>query len=276
MGIETARRIRFIKEEHDYRLGVVTMLLLSGAAGSLILTVFLWPERDGAKLTEDSSHMQLEASALVDEAEERSSLPLPAVFGLAAPRSTSKPLAIRDAAAAAKPQARPAPAVRTEAPAAAPEAPPPSDPAAPTAIAGGEAAALWKNPGRYVVERSWLRSADTLKAMVQQPDRVERYLDLPAVRLVTNSPMLSRWVLGNRAVVRAFLHSPAMQDRGAVSALLSSELADRILTSPGVRSLLQDPARISEVFQDPEIVDWLRANPAALSALSPAGTAGRQ
>lgn len=276
MGIETARRKRFIKEEHDYRLGVVTMLLLSGAAGSLILTVFLWPERDGAKLTEESTRLPLEASAQIEEAEEHA--PLPAVFGLAGSRSASKPGAIRDAAVAPKPQAaRPAPAVRVEALAAAPEAPPASSPDAPTAIAGGEAAALWKNPARYVVERSWLRSADTLKAMVRQPDRVERYLDLPAVKLVTNSPMLSRWVLGNRAVVRAFLHSPAMRDRDAVSALLGSRLAERILTAPGVRSLLQDPARISEVFQDPEIVDWLRANPAALSALSPAaGEAGRQ
>jgi hypothetical protein len=89
----------------------------------------------------------------------------------------------------------------------------------------------------------------------------------PLVRGVLESPAAVKTLLGNRALVSAFLNSPAVSDAKAVGALKDSALMMYILSSPGVKAAVQDPVFMRAAFAGPEAITWFVAHPEAAAAL---------
>lgn len=135
-------------------------------------------------------------------------------------------------------------------------------------------AAFLKAPARYLTKRSaYLASPKALKAFLADPRRVNAYLDSSLVRAALNSPAVTKAVLSDPGVAKAFLGSPAMQDAGAVKALLTSKLFKKVLDCPGPQAALEDPSTITRLVSNPATLRWLGENPNALAALTKAAPA---
>lgn len=135
-------------------------------------------------------------------------------------------------------------------------------------------AAFLKAPARLLAKRSSnLANAAALKAFLGDPRRVNAYLDSPLVRVALNSPTVTKALITDPGVVKAFLGTPAMQDAGAVRALLTSKLFKKILDCPGPQGALEDPAAIAGLVSNPSTLKWLGENPNALQAIAQAAPA---
>ena len=99
------------------------------------------------------------------------------------------------------------------------------------------------------------------------------YLDSPLVRVALNSPTVTKALLADPGVVKAFLGTPAMQDAGAVRELMSSKLFKKVLDCPGPQGALEDPSTIMKLVSDPATLKWLGENPGALKAVPAAAPA---
>ena len=133
--------------------------------------------------------------------------------------------------------------------------------------------ALLSAPARFLASRTAVRSPGALRAFLADKRGVDAFMDSTVVRVVLASPATAKSVLGRPDMVRAFLVSPALQDPGAVRALLSSRMVAKMLDCPGVQEALADPAVIRGIVSDPETVRWIGENPQVLTAFASAAPA---
>ncbi|MDD5656576.1 MAG: hypothetical protein PHF00_04905 [Elusimicrobia bacterium] len=162
-----------------------------------------------------------------------------------------------DAAAAAQ-----APASATPVPAAAA-----ARPGAAYAAGSPMLRALLSAPARFIVEKTLLGRPEEFRRFLSDPRRTRRYLSHPLVKEILSDTALVRRLAGNRAVVDAFLQSPAMQDPRAIQALADSGLCRSILQSPGASALADDPAFVRDLFVNPRTVAWISSHPEAAAAV---------
>lgn len=131
---------------------------------------------------------------------------------------------------------------------------------------------LWSRPAEYLVAHTWFGSGGKLSRMARNPEAIGRYLDRPLVRAVLGSPMLINWLAGSRPIAKALLNTPAMRDPKAVRDLFGSPLMTKVLSSPGVKALMNDPIKMAQVLGHEDVAEWLRKNPAAMSAITKSKT----
>ncbi len=236
--------------------------------GTLGITRLLAPKQNASY-----AHTMFEVPA----AEAATALPerpvaRPRVFGMAPVAFTpAKPVAV-------EPARRPAPAAiaaTTKAPAAAEPALGNPPPAKGKARDAWDWANLWNSPSQYLVRRTWLGSPESLSNHLSDPAAVDHYLSRPLVRATLESPTFVRLLAGNRALAKAFIESPAMQDPKLVKELLTSPLMRSIMASPGVQAFIQDPTGLAQALGSPELANWVRNNPAAGSVINEAGHVGQ-
>ena len=142
-----------------------------------------------------------------------------------------------------------------------------------SAVLGSKAfMALMRAPGAVVVRASALKSPKTLRAFLEDKAAVDAFLNATATRVVLNSPLVAKTVLGSAALVRAFVQSPAMSDGASVRALLESRMALKIMDCPGVQGALEDPGVIRNL-SDPAVLQWLSRNPEVMQAMAGAAPA---
>jgi hypothetical protein len=125
-------------------------------------------------------------------------------------------------------------------------------------------------PARFLMRRTTLGDARGFKRFLASPKAVDGYLNSPLVRAALKSPAVTKTVLGNGALVRAFLDTPAMQDPVALAALLRSPMFKKVVDCPGVRDALADPAVLVRLVSDPATVGYLSEHPQAAEALGKA------
>ncbi|MCR4296778.1 MAG: hypothetical protein NUW21_14690, partial [Elusimicrobia bacterium] len=128
--------------------------------------------------------------------------------------------------------------------------------------------ALLSKPAAYMVSRSALGSARSLRAFLANPKKVDAYMNSPLVRVTINSPAVAKALLGNPAVIRAFLASPAMRDPRAARALLGSPMVRKMLDCPAIHEALGDPVVMRRMLSDPQTIAWIAAHPDALMAIT--------
>lgn len=194
--------------------------------------------------------------------------PQPRVHGMV---SNSAAPRVQDATAPA-PAPAPAPVAKpARVVAAAEPAPSAKPPANGPARDRWDWAYLWKRPAEYLVRHTWLSSPAHLSRRLSHPAGINRYLERPLVRATLESPAFVRLLAGNHALVGAFLESPAMRDPKVVKELFTSPLVQRIVASRGIQELVNNPTALAQVLSNPELVTWLRSNPAAEPVFTLAG-----
>ena len=129
-------------------------------------------------------------------------------------------------------------------------------------------AALLAKPAKFMMSRSPLGSARAMRAFLADPKKVDAYMDSPLVRITLNSPTVAKSLLGNPAVIRAFLAEPAMSDPRTVRALLGSPMLRKMLDCPAIQEALGDPAVVNRMVADPQTIAWIAAHPQALMAIA--------
>lgn len=131
-------------------------------------------------------------------------------------------------------------------------------------------AGLIARPAKFMMSRSSLGSGRDLRAFLANPKRVDAYMNSALVRITINSPTVAKALLGNPAVIRAFLSSPAMRDPRAVRALLGSPMVRKMLDCTAIQEALGDPAVMKRMIADPRTIEWIAAHPDALLAIASA------
>jgi hypothetical protein len=135
-------------------------------------------------------------------------------------------------------------------------------------------AAFLKTPARYLAGKGGrMRSPGAFKDFLADKKQVDAFLDAPLVRVALNSPVISRSLLGDPDVLKAFLGSPAMQDPAAVNALMSSRLLQKVLDCPGPQGALEDGRTLPAVLTNPAVIEWIKDNPSAVKTLAAAAPA---
>lgn len=134
-------------------------------------------------------------------------------------------------------------------------------------------AGLISKPASFLLKRSSLSSAAGMRAFLSDPRKVDAYMNSPLVRVTLNSPTVAKTLLGNPAVVRAFLAAPAMSDPKTVRALIGSPMLHKMLDCPAVQEALGDPEVMTRMVADRQTVAWLAAHPQALTAIASAAPA---
>lgn len=238
-------------------LAAVSVAGLLGAAGFVAWSVFARP--DDTVITDEtvkSFNLQRGPAPAVASAPPRSEELRDAVAAPVSPR----PIALAEMSPAAAAPAKPA-------------APPPSRPPVTarlvSAVRSGRVfAGLLRSPARMMASGSALASPRALRAFLADKRAVNRYLDSAVVRVVLNSPAAAKAVIGSSLVVRAFLSTPAMQDKKAVADLLSSRMLIKMLDCPGVQAALTDEKVVRRIATDPDTAQFLAQNPQALQAIA--------
>jgi len=131
-------------------------------------------------------------------------------------------------------------------------------------------AGLIAKPAKFMLSRSALGSARSMRAFLANPKQVDAYMNSPLVRIALNSPTVAKTLVGNPALVRAFLATPAMRDPQTVRALLGSPMVRKMLDCSAIQEALGDPAVMKRMVADPQTVAWIAANPQALLAIAEA------
>ncbi len=131
-------------------------------------------------------------------------------------------------------------------------------------------AALVTHPAAFLMGRSSLGSARGLRAFLGDPKKVDVYMNSALVRVTLNSPTVAKFLLGNPAVIRAFLATPALRDPQAIRALLLSPMLRKMLDCPAIQEALGDSEVMRKMIADPQTVSWLAAHPQALLAIAEA------
>jgi len=128
-------------------------------------------------------------------------------------------------------------------------------------------------PAAFLMARSPLSSARGLRAFLADPKKVDAYMNSALVRIALNSPKTAKALLGNPALIRAFLATPAMRDPKTVRALLGSPMLRKMLDCPAIQEALGDPAVMNRMVADPQTISWVAAHPDALMAIASAAPA---
>lgn len=131
-------------------------------------------------------------------------------------------------------------------------------------------AALLEAPARFLMKRTTLGDAKGFKRFMASPKAVNAYLDSPLVRAALRSPAVTKSIVTNGRLVRAFLDTPAMQDPTALATLLRSPMFKKIVDCPGVQEALSDPRVLMRLGSDPATLDYLAEHPQAADALAKA------
>ncbi len=132
---------------------------------------------------------------------------------------------------------------------------------------------LIAKPAAFLMGRSALGNARGLRSFLGDPKTVDAYMNSALVRVTLNSPTVAKAVLGNSAVVGAFLATPALRDPQALRALLSSPMLRKMLDCPAIQEALGDPVVMEKMIADPRTVSWIAAHPQALLVLAEAAPA---
>ena len=130
--------------------------------------------------------------------------------------------------------------------------------------------ALLDSPARFLMRRTTLGDAKTFKRFLANPKAVDAYLDSSLVRAALRSPTVTKSVLANGRLVRAFLGTPAMQDPVALATLLRSPMFKKMMDCPGVQGALADPTVMVRLAADPATLEYLSEHPQAADALTKA------
>lgn len=134
-------------------------------------------------------------------------------------------------------------------------------------------AALVTKPAAFLMSRSAMGSARSMKAFLADPKKVDGYMNSALVRIALNSPTFAKSVLGNPVLIRAFLASPAMKDPQVVRALTGSPMLKKMLDCPAIQEALGDPAVMQKMIADPQTVMFVATHPEVLSVLADAAPA---
>ena len=129
-------------------------------------------------------------------------------------------------------------------------------------------AALVTKPAAFLMSRSALGSARSMKAFLADPKKVDGYMNSPLVRIALNSPTFAKSVLGNPVLIRAFLASPAMKDPEVVRRLTDSPMLKKMLDCPAIQEALGDPAVMQKMIADPQTVVFVATHPDVLAAVA--------
>lgn len=130
--------------------------------------------------------------------------------------------------------------------------------------------ALLEAPVRFLARRTTLGDARGFRRFLASPKAVDAYLDSALVRAALRSPAVTKSVLSNGPLVRAFLDTPAMKDPVALATLLRSPLFKKVVDCPGVQEALADPRVMVRLGSDPATLDYLAEHPQAAEALGKA------
>lgn len=125
-------------------------------------------------------------------------------------------------------------------------------------------------PAKFLMRKTTLGDARSFKKFLASPKAVDRYLNSPLVRAALKSPAVTKSILTNGALVRAFLDTPAMQDPVALATLLRSPMFKKIVDCPGVQEAFSDPRVMMSLGTDPSTVEYLGEHPQAAEALGKA------
>lgn len=132
-------------------------------------------------------------------------------------------------------------------------------------------ARLMSKPAAYMMGKSApLSTGASLRRFLADPQKVDAYMNSGLVRVALNSPAVAKAVLGNSAVIRAFLGTGAMRDPQAVRELVASPMVKKMLDCPAVTTALSDPGVMQRMLMDPGTVRFIAANPAVMTAISEA------
>lgn len=134
-------------------------------------------------------------------------------------------------------------------------------------------AALVTKPAAFLMSRSAMGSARSMKAFLADPKKVDGYMNSSLVRIALNSPTFAKSVLGNPALIRAFLSSPAMKDPQVVRSLIGSPMLKKMLDCPAIQEALGDPAVMQKMIADPQTVMFVASHPEVLMAIADAAPA---
>jgi hypothetical protein len=134
-------------------------------------------------------------------------------------------------------------------------------------------AGLLAKPAAFLMAHSSLGSAKGVRAFLGDPRKVDAYMNSTLVRITINSPSVAKSLLGNTAMVSAFLATPAMRDPATVRALLASPMVKKLLDCPAIQEALSDPAVVRRMFDDPKTMMWVGAHPDAMIAITEAAPA---
>lgn len=129
-------------------------------------------------------------------------------------------------------------------------------------------AALVTKPAAFLMSRSAMGSARSMKSFLADPKKVDAYMNSALVRIALNSPTFAKSVLGNPVLIRAFLASPAMKDPEVVRRLLGSPMVRKMLDCPAIQEALGDPAVMQKMISDPQTVMFVASHPDALMAIA--------
>lgn len=130
--------------------------------------------------------------------------------------------------------------------------------------------AMLESPARFLMRRTALGDSRGFRRFLANPKAVDAYLDSSLVRAALRSPAVTKTVLANGRLVRAFLDTPAMQDPVALAALLKSPMFKKMVDCPGVQEALADPRVMVRLGSDPATLDYLAEHPQAADALAKA------
>lgn len=131
-------------------------------------------------------------------------------------------------------------------------------------------AAMLESPARFMMRRTALGDARGFRRFLANPKAVDAYLDSALVRAALRSPAVTKTVLTNGRLVRAFLDTPAMKDPTALAMLLKSPMFKKMVDCPGVQLALADPRVMVRLGSDPATLDYLAEHPQAADALAKA------
>lgn len=129
---------------------------------------------------------------------------------------------------------------------------------------------LLEQPAAYLMNHTSLASASEFRGFLSNKDKVNSYLNSPLVRAALKNPTVAKTVIGNGALVRAFLDTPAMKDQMAVRQLMQSRMFLKMLDCPGIHGALSDVAVTARLASDPQTLAFLTEHPEAAVALGKA------
>ena len=134
-------------------------------------------------------------------------------------------------------------------------------------------AGLLAKPAAFLMAHSALGSAKGVRSFLGNPKKVDAYMNSTLVRITINSPSVAKSLLGNTAMVSAFLATPAMRDAKTVKALLASPMVKKMLDCPSIQEALSDPIVVRKMLDDPKTMMWVAAHPDAMIAITEAAPA---
>lgn len=129
---------------------------------------------------------------------------------------------------------------------------------------------LLEQPTAFLMRHTSLSSAAEFRHFLSNKSKVDAYLNSPLVRAALKNPAVAKSVIGNGALVRAFLATPAMKNQAAVRQLVQSRMFLKMLDCPGVQGALSDVAVMARLIGDPQTLTFIEENPEAAQALGKA------